>query len=43
MLQSMNRAGKMNDNAHMESFFHSRRPRSCTARPSTTTSSFDAP
>jgi putative transposase len=23
MLQSMNRAGKMNDNAHMESFFHS--------------------
>jgi putative transposase len=22
MLQSMNRAGKMNDNAHMESFFH---------------------
>lgn len=25
MLQSMNRAGKMNDNAHMESFFHSMR------------------
>jgi putative transposase len=23
LLQSMNRAGKMNDNAHMESFFHS--------------------
>ena len=23
ILQSMNRAGKMNDNAHMESFFHS--------------------
>jgi transposase InsO family protein len=23
MLQNMNRAGKMNDNAHMESFFHS--------------------
>ena len=23
MLQSMNRAGKLNDNAHMESFFHS--------------------
>ena len=23
MLQSMNRTGKMNDNAHMESFFHS--------------------
>ena len=23
MLQSMNRAGKMNDSAHMESFFHS--------------------
>ncbi|MEO8653484.1 MAG: DDE-type integrase/transposase/recombinase [Ramlibacter sp.] len=36
MLQSMNRAGKMNDNGQMESFFHSRRPKNCTARHSPT-------
>ena len=31
MFQSMNRAGKMNDNAHMESFFHSMKTEDCMA------------